>query len=166
MINNVTLVGRLVNDIELRYTPSGVASAKFRLAVKRPFKNQQNEPQSDFINIQVWRKQAENASNFLKKGSLCGIVGRIQTGSFEGQDGKRVYTTDVVAESVQFLEPRGSQEGTNTQSNTNYQAPQQNTAQEQYGANNQQQNYTRVDEDPFANGAPNNYQVQEDDLPF
>ena len=166
MINNVTLVGRLANDIELRNTPSVVASAKFRLAVKRPFKNQQNEPQADFINVQVWRKQAENAANYLKKGSLCGIVGRIQTGSYEGQDGKRVYTTDVVAESVQFLEPRSSHEGANSQSNTNYQAPQQNTTQGQYGSNNQQQNYSRVDEDPFANGAPNNYQVQEDDLPF
>lgn len=162
MINNVTLVGRLANDVELRYTPSGVASAKFRLAVNRSFKSQNGEQQADFINIQVWRKQAENAANFLKKGSLCGVVGRIQTGSYEGQDGKRVYTTDVVAESVQFLEPRSSQEGSNNQSNGNYRPPQQNALQNQ----NSGQNYTRVDEDPFANSAPSNYQVTESDLPF
>lgn len=164
-MNTVNLVGRLANDIELRYTQSGIASAKFRLAVNRPFKSQNGEQQADFINVQVWRKQAENAANFLKKGSLCGVVGRIQTGSYEGQDGKRVYTTDVVAESIQFLEPRSSQDGSNNQSNGNYRPPQQNVSQAQYGSQTQQQNYTRVDEDPFANSAPSG-QVQEDDLPF
>lgn len=162
MINNVILVGRLTKDPELRYTPSGVASSKFTLAVNRPFKSQNGEQQADFISIQVWRKQAENAANFLKKGSLCGIVGRIQTGSYEGQDGKRVYTTDVVAESVQFLEPRNAQESSNNQSNGNYRPPQQNALQTQ----NSGQNYTRVDEDPFANNAPGGYQPKEDDLPF
>lgn len=162
MINNVTLVGRLTKDPELRYTPNGVASSKFTLAVNRPFKSQNGEQQADFISIQVWRKQAENAANFLKKGSLCGIVGRIQTGSYEGQDGKRVYTTDVVAESVQFLEPRNAQESSNNQSNGNYRPPQQNALQTQ----NSGQNYTRVDEDPFANNAPGGYQPKEDDLPF
>lgn len=113
MINRVVLVGRLTKDPDLRYTPSGVAVTKFILAVNRTFSNAQGEKEADFVNIVVWRKQAENAANFLKKGSLAGIEGRIQTGSFEGQDGKRVYTTEVIADSVQFLEPKNSTRRTN-----------------------------------------------------
>lgn len=146
MINRVVLVGRLTKDPELKYTPSGVAMARFTIAVNRTFTNQQGEKEADFINCLVWRKQAENTANFLKKGSLAGVEGRIQTGSYEGQDGKRVYTTDVVVDSVQFLEPR------------NGQASQNNDNTGQY-----QQNYTRVDEDPF-NDKP--IDVQGDDLPF
>lgn len=108
MINRVVLVGRLTKDPDLRYTPSGAAVARFTLAVNRTFTNGQGEKEADFINCTVWRKQAENTANFLKKGSLAGVEGRIQTGSYEGQDGKRVYTTEVVADSVQFLEPKNS----------------------------------------------------------
>jgi single-strand DNA-binding protein len=107
MINRVVLVGRLTKDVELRYTPSGVAVAKFTIAVNRPFNNTSGEKEADFINVTVWRKPAENSANYLKKGSLAGVEGRIQTGSYEGTDGKRVYTTEVVADSVQFLEPKG-----------------------------------------------------------
>jgi single-strand DNA-binding protein len=121
MINRVVLVGRLTKDVELQYLPSGVAVAKFTLAVNRPFSNASGEKEADFINITVWRKPAENSANFLKKGSLAGVEGRIQTGSYEGTDGKRVYTTEVVADSVQFLEPKGnggsSSPGTTTHEN-------------------------------------------------
>ena len=98
MINRVVLVGRLTKDPELRYTPSGVPMARFTVAVNRTFSNQQGEREADFIGCIAWRKQAENLANFMKKGSLVGVEGRIQTGSYEGQDGKRVYTTDVVAD--------------------------------------------------------------------
>lgn len=108
MINRVVLVGRLTKDPELKYTPNGVAVATFTLAVNRTFANQQGEREADFINCVVWRKQAENVANFLKKGSLAGAEGRLQTRNYEGQDGKRVYVTEVVADSVQFLEPRGA----------------------------------------------------------
>lgn len=111
MINNFVGVGRLTADPELRFTPSGVANCKFTLAINRTFSNSQGEKETDFIRIQVWRKQAENVANFLKKGSLAGVIGRIQTGSYEGQDGKRIFTTDIVADSVQFLEPKKSQQG-------------------------------------------------------
>lgn len=106
MLNRVVLVGRLVRDPDLRYTPNGVPTATFTLAVNRSFTNQQGERESDFINVVVWRKPAENVANFLKKGSLAGVDGKIQTRNYEGQDGKRVYVTEVVAESVQFLEPK------------------------------------------------------------
>lgn len=119
MINRVVLVGRLTKDPELRYTPSGVAVARFTLAVNRTFSNQQGERQADFINIVVWRKQAENTANFLRKGSLAGVVGRIQTGSYDGQDGKKVFTVEVVAENVQFLEPKSANNTPNGNGNTN-----------------------------------------------
>ncbi|WP_226619853.1 single-stranded DNA-binding protein [Cytobacillus firmus] len=144
MMNRVVLVGRLTKDPDLRYTPNGVALASFTLAVNRTFTNQQGEREADFINCVVWRKPAENAANFLKKGSLAGVDGRIQTRSYEGQDGKRVYVTEVQAESVQFLEPKNS----NTQRN---EEP-------------QQQQYTRIDENPF--DEKRQVDISDDDLPF
>ncbi|ALC87158.1 MULTISPECIES: single-stranded DNA-binding protein [Bacillaceae] len=167
MINRVVLVGRLTKDPELRYTPSGVAMARFTLAVNRTFSNQQGEREADFINCVVWRKQAENTANFLKKGSLAGVEGRIQTGSYEGQDGKRVYTTDVVADSVQFLEPRNSSSGDRSQGGQSFGGGQQQNPYPTYQQNQpmNQQNYTRVDEDPFANSS-GPIEVSDDDLPF
>ena len=189
MINRVVLVGRLTKDPELRYTPSGLAVVRFTVAVNRTFTSQSGEREADFINCVAWRKQAENLANFMKKGSLVGVEGRIQTGSYEGQDGKRVYTTDVVADAIQFLEPRGG--GNAPQGNPNQQygggqsygggQPSYNSqpaqqyggapSQGSYGSYQQnqppqnQQNYTRVDEDPFAN-SKGPIEVSEDDLPF
>lgn len=108
MINRTVLVGRLTADPEMRYTPAGDAVTNFTLAVNRNFTNAQGEREADFIRVTVWRKQAENTANFVRKGHLTGVEGRIQTGSYEGEDGKRVYTTEIVADSVQFLEPKGS----------------------------------------------------------
>lgn len=167
MINRVVLVGRLTKDIDLSYTPQGIAKAQFTLAVNRSFANQSGEREADFIQIQAWRKQAENAANFLKKGSLVGIDGKIQTGSYE-RDGQRIYFTNVVADSIQFLEPKngtgGSQGASNYESSTNTGGAYQGSSQGQYGGNNQP-SYTKVDEDPFANSkAP--IEVDESDLPF
>ena len=106
MINNVVLVGRLTRDPELRYTPSNVAVATFSLAVNRNFKNQAGDREADFISCIMWRQQAENFANWCKKGNLVGITGRIQTRSYENQQGQRVYVTEVVAESFQTLEKK------------------------------------------------------------
>ncbi|MBC1525458.1 single-stranded DNA-binding protein [Listeria booriae] len=155
MMNRVVLVGRLTKDPELRYTPAGDAVATFTLAVNRPYKNANGEQPVDYINIVVWRKAAENAANFLKKGSLAGVDGRVQTRNYEGQDGKRVYVTEVLAESVQFLEPRSSQEAPQQQSNTNqsnHQANQQNGRQQ-------------GNSDPFG-GTGKPIDISDDDLPF
>lgn len=133
MINTVTLVGRLTKDPELRYTPSGVAVARFTLAVNRTFKKE-GEQQADFINIVTWRKTAENTANFLRKGSLAGVTGRVQTGSYDGQDGKKVFTVEVVAENVQFLEPKSANNASNGNSNTNGYQQQQNAPQSNYGS--------------------------------
>lgn len=104
-MNKVVLIGRVTRDPELRYTASNIPSTRFTLAVNRPFENQNGEREADFINVVVWRKQAENVKKFVSKGSLIAVEGRIQTGSYE-KDGQRVYTTDVVADNVQFLESK------------------------------------------------------------
>lgn len=106
MLNNVCLVGRMTRDAELRYTPSNQAVATFSLAVNRNFKSQNGEREADFINCVIWRQQAENLANWAKKGALIGITGRIQTRSYENQQGHRVYVAEVVAESFQVLEKR------------------------------------------------------------
>ena len=106
MINNLTLIGRLTRDAELRYTPSNIATAQFNIACNRNFKNSNGEYDADFINCVMWREQAERFCNWTKKGMLVGITGRIQTRSYEGNDGKRVYVTEVVADNFQVLEKR------------------------------------------------------------
>lgn len=107
MINNVTLVGRLTKDVDLRYTQSGKAVGNFTLASNRPFKTN-GQQEADFINCVIWGKQAENLAQYMGKGSQVGITGRIQTRSYENQEGKTIFVTEVVADSVQFLESKGS----------------------------------------------------------
>lgn len=169
MINRVVLVGRLTKDPELRYTPNGVAVCRFTLAVNRTFSSQSGEREADFISVVVWRKQAENSANYLKKGSLAGIEGRIQTGSYEGTDGKRVYTTEVVADSVQFLEPRNSRSDSGNEAaapSDRQQRPQnqQNSYNHRDDGHHRPENDTRIDDDPFAGNGP--IEVTDDDLPF
>lgn len=141
MINNVTLVGRLTKDVELRYTPSNVAVGTFTLAVNRAFKNDNGEREADFINCVIWRKSAENLANFAKKGSQIGVTGRIQTRNYENQQGQRVYVTEVVAENFALLDSR----------NGNQQQSQQTP------------NFSRNDE-AFSNSTP--MEISDDDLPF
>ena len=177
MMNRVVLVGRLTKDPELRYTPNGVPVATFTLAVNRNFSNQKGEREADFINCVVWRKPAENVANYLKKGSLAGVDGRIQTRNYEGQDGKRVYVTEVQAESVQFLEPRSSSasesnEGGSYGNQRSYNGGndgQNNGYDNSFGQtptqNQRNNNFTRVDDDPFANDGKT-IDISDDDLPF
>ena len=115
MLNSVCLAGRMTRDAELRYTPNNQAVATFSLAVNRNFKSQNGEREADFINCVIWRQQAENLANWVKKGALIGITGRIQTRSYENQQGQRVYVTKVVAESFQLLESREDREGGQSQ---------------------------------------------------
>ena len=150
-INNVVLVGRMTKDAELRYTPSNVAVATFTLAVNRNRKNENGEREADFINVVIWRQQAENLANWAKKGSLIGITGRIQTRSYDNQQGQRVYVTEVVAESFQLLESRTTREGQGGVYSA-YQAPTQSTP-----------NFAR-EESSF--GTSNPMDISDDDLPF
>ena len=103
-MNKVILIGRLTKDVDIRYTEAGKAVANFTLAVDRPYKNQKGKQEADFIRIVVWGKLAENCGNHLGKGRLVAVDGRLQIRSYEGQDGDRKYITEVVAETVKFLD--------------------------------------------------------------
>ncbi|KGP92670.1 single-stranded DNA-binding protein [Pontibacillus chungwhensis BH030062] len=161
MLNRVVLVGRLTKDPDLRYTPNGVAVANFTIAVNRPFTSQQGSRDADFINCVVWRRAAENLANFMNKGSLVGVDGRLQSRSFDNQEGKRVFVTEVVADSVQFLETKGSSSG-----GAGSQGFQSNQNQSGYSPNNNNNNNNQPkQDDPFAdNGEP--IDISDDDLPF
>lgn len=103
MLNNVILIGRLTRDPELKFTPAGVAVTTFTLAVDRPFKSN-GKTETDFIPIVVWRQQAESCANYLRKGRLTAVEGRIQVRNYENNEGRKVYVTEVVADNVRFLE--------------------------------------------------------------
>ncbi|MES5810693.1 single-stranded DNA-binding protein [Mammaliicoccus sciuri] len=175
MINRVVLVGRLTKNPEYRVTPSGVQVATFTLAINRTYTNQQGEREADFINCVVFRRPAENVNNYLSKGSLAGVEGRLQSRSYENQEGRRVYVTEVVCDSVQFLEPKGAnqrQSGNDNQSYNQNNNEFQNYGQD-FGGNQQQgqkapsnqQSNNQQSSNPFAN-ANGPIDISDDDLPF
>lgn len=139
MLNRVILIGRLTRDPELRYTPTGVATTSFTLAVDRPFTSQGGEKEADFIPVVTWRQLAETCANYLRKGRLAAVEGRIQIRNYENNEGKRVYVTEIIADNVRFLESANQGNG-GTRSNSN-------------------------DNDPFVDdGKP--IDIKDEDLPF
>lgn len=156
-MNKVFLIGRLTRDPELRYTSSNIAVATFSIAVDRNFSNAAGEREADFINIVVWRKQAENVKNYMHKGSQVAIDGRIQTRSYDDSDGKKRYVTEVVADNVQFLDSKGSRDAS---------APTSAPEPTPYDfASQPEPKTTDVKNDPFADFG-NNIEISDDDLPF
>lgn len=156
MINRVVLVGRLTRDPDMRVSQSNIAVTNFNLAVNRPFTDANGERGADFINCVTFRKQAENVNKYVKKGSLVGIDGRLQTRNYENKEGQRVYVTEVVCESVQFLEPKGSNnasDGNESNSYTNAYNNKENAAAGAY------------EDNPFKN-SKGAVDIQDDDLPF
>lgn len=151
MINRTVLVGRLTKDPELRYTSGNIAFARFTMAVNRTFAGPSGEREADFIQCIAWRKQAENLARFVRKGSLIGVEGRIQTGSYDDKDGIRKFTTDVVCDSVQFLEPKGSDNG-----------PQEDAFNDDY----KQKFYDEKPQQKQPKSSIPSIDVTEDDLPF
>lgn len=175
-------IGRITKEPELRYTPNGVANIKFTIAVNRTFKNSQGDYGADFISCEAWKQTAEFIANNHKKGSPIGIMGSIRTGSYEGQDGKRVYTTDVNVQQVTpvvFMsgqaqdggggQPQQQGGGYSGQQGGGYSAqPQPQSQGGGYGGGQPQQSYAAPQHDPFANVGigPGSIQVSEDELPF
>lgn len=102
-MNRAILIGNLTKDPDLRSTASGLAVCTFSIGVSRRFTGQNGERETDFFNIVVWRKQAENAAKYLKKGSQVGITGSIQNRSYEANDGTKRYITEIIADEIQFL---------------------------------------------------------------
>ena len=141
-MNRVMLIGRFTAKPELRYTPSNVPFTRFSIAVNRAFSNQDGQREADFINIVAWRKQAETICNYFDKGNQIAIEGRLQTGSYDDKDGNKRYTTDVVADAVQFLESKAQSQ--NRVSNGG------NIGPSPYDYQNEPMNDINVDNDPFA----------------
>lgn len=163
-MNKVVLIGRLTRDPELRYTGNNTPVASFSLAVNRNYSNQQGEREADFINIVVWRKQAENVKNYLTQGSQVAIDGRLQTRTYDDQNGQRRYITEVIADNVEFLGSRNSSNNSNNMNNTSSAAT--NAGPTPYDfADNASLKGTDVDSNPFADfGA--NIEISDDELPF
>ncbi len=139
-MNRVMLIGRLTAKPELRYTGSNIPYARFSVAINRTFSNSQGQRETDFINVIIWRKQAENVCNFLDKGSLVSIEGRLQSNSYDDKDGNKRYSLDVVADNVQFLESKSQ-----AQSRQN-----SNQSVTPYDYQDIPMNDVNVDNDPFA----------------
>jgi single-strand DNA-binding protein len=162
LLNRVILIGRLTKDPELRYTPAGVAVTQFTLAIDRPFSNQQTkEREADFINIVTWRQLAETCANYLRKGRLTAVEGRLQVRNYDNNEGRKVYVTEVIADNVRFLESSGSKEGGgNSNSNTGNREESAYTRNSGGGTPRDNQN-----QDPFLDdGKP--IDISDDDLPF
>lgn len=140
MLNRVVLVGRITRDPELRYTQTGIPVVSFSLAVDSGFGDQQGERKADFFNCVAWRNNAENMAKFIKKGALLGIDGRLQSRTYQTQNGENRYVVEVVCDTVRFLEPRS----TRNEFESNYEAP--------------------VEEDPLFDTSMDI--ASEDDLPF
>ena len=191
MLNRAVLTGRLTRDPELRYTTSGTAVVSFTLAVDRQFRNQNGDRDADFINCVIWRKSAENFSNFTHKGSLVGIEGRIQTRNYENQQGNRVYVTEVVVDNFALLEPRqggnnqggqqyggnqqsfggqGQQPQFNSQPQAGNNAPQANSSANQGGFGGNTNNQGQANNNPFppdsGDDGGQSIDLSDDELPF
>lgn len=160
-MNKVILIGRLARDPEMRTTASGTNVTRFTVAVSRPFTGQNGDRSADFINCVAWRKQAENIARYCTKGSQVAVEGRIQTGSYDGQDGTKRYTTDIVADNVTFLGSRGN-ENSNFQPSDNY-VQEMPSYQDNYGQTSAPT--ANVGEDPFKDFGEE-IALSDDDLPF
>lgn len=156
-MNKVFLIGRLTRDPELRYTGNNTAVATFSLAVNRNFSNQNGEREADFINIVVWRKQAENVKNYLTQGSQVAIDGRIQTRSYDDQQGQKRYVTEVIADNVEFLGSKGTSNNVNNSSNTESNPTPYDFESTPKG--------TDVESNPFADFGTS-IEISDDELPF
>ncbi len=154
-MNNVVLVGRLTRDPELRTTPNGIATCQISLAVNG-IPNANGERTTDFINIVVWRRQAENVAKYCSKGSQVGVVGRIHTRSYEANDGSKRYVTEVVADNITFLGSNNSNRGTSQYSDS---MPDYSTGDQQPMPT------TDITEDPFKDFG-SEVVLSDDDLPF
>ncbi len=153
-MNKVFLIGRLSRDPELRHTTNGTAVCQINVAISRPV-SQGKDPETDFINVTVWNKPAENVARYLSKGRQVAIEGRIQTRSYDNNEGKKVYVTEVIANNVEFL---GS---ANDQNRAVQSAPSDNP----FDVDMPLSETTSVDNDPFASFGEK-VEISDSDLPF
>lgn len=164
MINRVVMVGRMTRDPELRRTGSGAAVTSFTLALNRNY-NSADGQQADYISCVVWNKVAENVAQYCSKGSLVGVEGRLRSRTYDNAQGQRVYVTEVVCDSVQFLETRAQRE--RNQSSMNQDMMNQNPM-DQYSqpAQPQTNNFQDMQTVELESDFDNSYNIMEDDIQF
>lgn len=170
MLNRIVLIGRLTQDPELRYTNTGTAVASFTLAVDRNRTSPSGERETDFINVVVWQKQAETVSQYLHKGRLAAVDGRLQIRSYDNREGQKVRVAEVVAESVRFLDrgTENSNTGSSQYSPASHQSSSMNTpasAPAPQRTRPEPNRAPRYEDDPFADDSQM-IDISEDDLPF
>ena len=168
-MNKAILIGRLTRDPELRYTDSNRAVCQFSIAIDRPFTNQSTgQRETDFINIVVWDKQAENVGKYMTKGRLVAVEGRIQTRNYDNNEGKKVYVTEVVASNIQFLESKNATTGNNG-FNSMPEPPVEKSPYDFDGTSGTQSNSSNTmnieENDPFASFGEQ-VEISDNDLPF
>ena len=157
-MNKAILIGRLTRDPELRYTSSNRAVCQFSIAIDRPFTNQSTgQRETDFINVVVWDKTAENVGKYMTKGRLIAVEGRIQTRNYDNNEGKRTYVTEVIASNVEFLGSANDNNRTNTNSNPFDDNP--------FDSMEPPMDTTSVDNDPFASFGEK-VEISDSELPF
>ncbi|MFT8324065.1 single-stranded DNA-binding protein [Oenococcus sicerae] len=189
MINRVVLVGRITRDVELRYTGNGDAVGSFTIAVERNFTNRAGDREADFISCVIWRKPAENFANFTGKGAMVAVEGRLQTRTYDNNQGQKVYVTEIVVDNFQLLETRAQSEARRAQNGTpangnassaaprsqsNFNIPTQqqpNPFDSQFNNNSQSastnHNQANNSSSPFNTDAGNDsLDISDDDLPF
>ncbi len=169
MYNRVILIGRLTRDPEVRATTSGVSVATFTLAVNRSYVSQSGEREADFINCVCFRKLSEIVGRYVTKGQLINVEGRLQTRTYDAQDGSKRYVTEVLCDNVVFLESARSQNNSNNNNNNYYQKQQStfnvNQEQPKFNQNNQNQQSNTQSNDNYFDDNPD-VDISEDDLPF
>ena len=166
-MNHVSLIGRLTRDPEVRYSGDQMAIARFSIAIDRP-PRRDGTKETDFPNIVVFGKQAENCEKYLFKGRLVAVEGRIQTGSYTNRNGDKVYTTEVVANRVEFLEWGDRQARQTSQPQSGWQQPQERPQQNQSGWQQPSNDWQQPEQRPQqSSGLPQGFEsIDDDDLPF
>jgi len=163
-MNNVQLIGRLTRDIDLRKTPQGDSVGRFTLAVDRNYKNKQGEYDADFINCTIWRGAADILARYAQKGTKIAVDGNIRTGSYENQQGQRVYTTEVYVNNFYFVESR-SQRNDQEPASSNFGSSNYNNQSSQQN-NHSFNNDFNQSSSPFDDFNGSSVDISEDDLPF
>ena len=161
-MNKALLIGRLTRDPELRSTSTGRNVCQFSIAVNRNFTNANGEREADFINCVVWDKQAENLVKYQKRGNQIAVDGRIQTRNYEDKDGKRVYVTEILANSISFLDSKGTNAGSND-FNSLPEPPREDSISSSSSMNSMET--VSVDKDPFE-AFGDSIEISDNDLPF
>ena len=168
-MNKAILIGRLTRDPELRYTSSGRAVCQFSIAINRTYTNQQGQREKDFINCVVWDKQAENLAKYVTKGRLVAVDGRIQTRNYDNNEGKKVYVTEVLANSIQFLESKNSAQGNDIGGQNPFDSMPEPTyptnSVNNTSMNTNTDNGVSVEKDPFESFGES-IEISDNDLPF